>query len=402
MQIDFNSLPLVTSPHLYLDKHYKQPHPNGILSTKIFGPLQNYRCDCGKYSTKILYNGLRCDVCGVQCVHSDVRYTTFAKIKLTFNVVRYQGATSLQKWLKSKKTILDPLQNELYRSLGIYLKYNQTKDTIDVVDIYNPNDEFILPLAITGIYTLYLGLYTIRKYFASHKAVELLSHFTNEVLVTPPATRPSIISDTLGSKKGERKILSSDLDEAYCRLLSTEQNNNKHKETSNIDNYYKMVETSIKLNTGIAINDEELRLFDVVSSFYQFAYDQIYDLAAKTLSGKQGIIRSSFLGKSVDFSSRSVIVTDPKLLTHEIRIPKASFIKLFFIEYLRYIRTYKDTDYKILRQLIRNSELNNVNDKLDYVDEFIEYFFTKTPKKDRLVICNRVPSLNFKGDVKFC
>ena len=249
--------------------------------------VRPYQCSCGKYSTKILYNNLRCDVCGVLCTSSNVRYTTFAKIKLNFKVIKKQNIPILQKWLKNKKTILDPLQRDLYGSIGIYLKYNPYNDEIEILETYDHTISNILPLCITGIYTLYLGLYCISKIYHSLRATELLSYFTDEVLVTPPASRPSIVTDTVG-KKGVKTVLPSELDDAYCRLLSTDQHNIKHKQRANIDLYLKMVTTSIELNTGIAISDDELKLFDEVNSFYQYAYNQIYDLASSILTGKTG------------------------------------------------------------------------------------------------------------------
>jgi DNA-directed RNA polymerase beta' subunit len=399
--IDFENLQIVTSSKLYIDKHFKVPDPNGILSQQIFGPLINYRCECSKYSTKILYNNLRCDVCGVLCTHSNIRYTTFAKIKLHFKIIKKQNIPIFQKWLKNKKFILDPLQRDLYTSMGIYLKYVPSEDEIEIQDYYDPNNCLVLPLSITGIYTLYLGIYCIFQIYKSIKAKSLLNYFTDEILVTPPGTRPSIITDTVGTKKGVKTILSSELDNAYCKLLNIDAHNQKHVARANIDNYFKMINTSISLNTAIAISDDELKLFDEITSFYQYSYNQIYETINLLLTGKTGLIRSSFLGKSVDFSSRSVVINDPSLLTHEIKIPKATFIKLYFIEYLRFLQKNKGADYRILRQLIKNSETNNLNNNLSYLDEFIEYFFTQTSRKDRLIICNRVPSLNSIGDIKF-
>lgn len=287
--IDFENLPIVTSPKLYIDKHFKVPDPNGILSQRIFGPLTNYRCECGKYSTKILYNNLRCDVCGVLCTHSNIRYTTFAKIKLHFKIIKKQSIPIFQKWLKNKKFILDPLQRDLYTSIGIYLKYIPIDDEIEIQDHYNPNDSLILPLSITGIYTLYLGLYCIQTLYGSLKAKSLLNHFTDEILVTPPGTRPSLITDTVGTKKGIKTVLSSELDNAYCKLLNVNNHNKEHVVRSNIENYYKMICTSINLNTGIAISDDELKLFDEVTSFYQYSYNQIYETINQLLTGKTGL-----------------------------------------------------------------------------------------------------------------
>jgi len=395
MSVDFENLPIVTSPKLYVDKHYKIPHPEGILSQQIFGPLVSYQCQCKKLSTKILYNGVRCDECGVLCTSTTIRYTTFAKIKLLFKVIKKQKISIIQQWLKSKKTLLDPLQNGMYRTFGLYLKYNESNDSIEILDIFNPDDADILPLTITGIYTLYLALFCISKIHDSEKAIELLNCFTDEVLVTPPATRPSIVTDTINAKKGAKTILSSTLDEAYCKLLATDHHNIKYKDLLDFEGYYKMVLLSIERNTGIAICSDELKLFDEISSYYQYAYSQIYEIVNTLLSGKTGLIRNSFLGKNVDFSSRSVIIVDPKLLTYEIRIPKSTFLKLYFVEYLHFLQHEKKEDYKVLRQLIRNSETNTINENLLYVDEFVKYFFSKTRRRDRLVIMNRVPSLKF-------
>ena len=101
------------------------------------------------------------------------------------------------------------------------------------------------------------------------------------------------------------------------------------------------------------------------------------------------------LGRSVDFSSRAVIVPNPSLQAYQIKIPKISFIKLFFIEYLRYCLIIgKRSDNQIIKY-IRDTQFNTSDFEREDYDEFIEWFFDdiNVEQIDRLLLVNRQPTL---------
>ena len=73
----------VTSARDFIGKHRKIDQ-DGLFSEQIFGPVNSYKCACGNYNSKVLFNGKICPKCGVMCTNSDVRNESFGKIKLVF------------------------------------------------------------------------------------------------------------------------------------------------------------------------------------------------------------------------------------------------------------------------------------------------------------------------------
>jgi hypothetical protein len=87
-----------------------------------------------------------------------------------------------------------------------------------------------------------------------------------------------------------------------------------------------------------------------------------------------------------------VVTNDPSLLAYQIRIPKVSFIRLFFLEYNYYLKKEKGYIIDKLRILIKKAEVSG-EESLDHIDDFIDWFFINSELKQRLIILNRVPSL---------
>ena len=389
MKIDVSKLKEVTSASLFLDKSYMKIDPGGILSETIFGPINNFRCSCGNLNSKSLHAGQLCPKCNVLCCSSEVRYTTFGKIDLIFPVVKKQKQEMLIKILKKKhKKIIDPIQADLNSSTHSYMKYISDCDDIKLVSVY---DEDCIPLAITGLFSLYICFYTLSELYGSALANEIITKaFTSTLLVTPPDTRSSLVAEN----KGNTVLYKSDIDDLYINILNIQKyNKENYGDIINVDIYLEMVKISIESGSMIPIIDDQLKLLDGISSYFQFFNNKIYDSISTALSGKNGLIRRDFLGKTIDFSSRAVVNCDPSLLAYQVRIPKTSFIRLFYLEYSRFLKVEKGYIVDKLRILIKRSEVE-AESHLDFVDEFIEYFFKTAKQKERLLILNRVPSLN--------
>jgi hypothetical protein len=94
----------------------------------------------------------------------------------------------------------------------------------------------------------------------------------------------------------------------------------------------------------------------------------------------------------VDFSARAVVTVDPALDAYQIRIPKKSFIRLYYLEYLRYLKFVKEYSLDKVKFLVKKSETEE-EVQLEYIEDFITYYFKSSDTKSRLVIMNRVPSL---------
>lgn len=385
--MDTSNLLEVTSSKLFTDKQLSKADPDGLLSEQIFGPIYNFRCQCGTFNSKILHENETCPNCGVKCISNESRYTTWGKISLLFPVIKKQKLEIINKLIKKKfKYLLDPLQSDLTTSVNTFIRYDQYTDKIDLVNDYGFE---CLPLAITGLYSLYISLYSISKYYDSAYAEELLECFSNEILVIPPNCRMSLVSDD----KGNKKIFKSDLDDLYSNLINIQgYNKENHGSYVDKDQYYNMVKISLDNNLDTPIMDDQLRMLDSTASYFQFYTIKIHDKVSEILSGKSGLIRKDFLGKFLDFSSRAVTTCDLVLDAHEIRIPKKSFMKLWYLEYLRYLKVHQGYTLDKVKYLVKRSEVEDFT-TLEFVNEFITHTLTNTDTKSRLILMNRVPSL---------
>jgi DNA-directed RNA polymerase subunit beta' len=396
-----SKLETITSPKLYLDHKLEKIDEDGLISERIFGPTKSYRCKCGTLTSKKLYAKKRCEKCNVLCDTSNLRYNTFAKIKIPFPllkpILKYQK--ELKKIIPKKEYhILDTKQSDLTLKETNYLKHNPNNDILKLTKTYDPTN--CIPLVVSGMYTLYIALYVAAVYFNSAKADQIVNEcFTYEVLVLPPAARYSIPL----TKGNQRRLTKNDLNEYYSRLISISNFDWKYiQDPINIrDTYIKMVGNTIGSN--VAIIDEELRKFDTDIARHQYYLNQIYDQVNQLISGKEGIIRRDFIGKTIDFSSRSHIVVNPILKAYEIRIPKATFITLWFVEFLRYLYKNKSIQLEKLTKFIKINENQVTREFGDHIDEFIDYYFNDPTvnEKEKIVLINRQPTLK-QGVVKSC
>ena len=388
MKLNLDNLKEIISPNLFLDRAFLKPDPDGILSETIFGPIANYRCTCGNLNSKALHAGQVCPKCNVLCTANDLRYKTFAKIELLFPILKKQKQELFIKIIKKQyKKLIDPIQADLNTSVLVFMNYDNSDDTIKLVNDFNIN---CIPLAITGLYSLYICFYVCAEYYGSTLAnIIIKEYFTTTFLVTPPDTRASLVADNNGSIV----LYKSEVDDLYISLLSMQKYNREHYiDIINIKTYYEMVRINIESGLNIPIVDDQIKMLDGIVSYFQYFTNRIYDSINALLSGKDGLIRRNLLGKSIDFSSRAVVTCSPELLAYQVRIPKISFIRLFFLEYNYYLKKEKGFIVDKLRILVKKSEATG-EESLEFLDEFIDWFFKNAELKQRLLILNRVPSL---------
>lgn len=391
MDIDISKLRIITSPELYNPKTRK-PNPNGLFSEQIFGPEISFRCQCGKYSIRELHRDLRCPQCSVICQSNDSRYTTFAKIVLSFPIILPIKNKALERICNKKyKNLLDPLQTDYNTSVIRYLKYDHINDYFSITETFSNK---CLPINITGIYSLYIAISYINSTGVSITAGELLKCFSHDVLVTPPQTRYAYINQGKTIDAPE-KIISQQINNFYITLVRL----SKHawSEFPDPDNrleyYINQIRKHKQFKTILV--DDDLIMYDGLVSKYQYFVNNIYNEVLKLLSGKDGYIRCDFLGRSVDFSSRAVIVPNPNLKAYQIRVPKIIFIKLFFIEYIRYCLIIGKRSNSQVIKYVRDTQFNTKDFEESDYDDFIEWFFNdfNTDQIDRLVLINRQPTL---------
>jgi len=409
----------VLKPETINYRTYK-PERDGLFCERIFGPVKDYECHCGKYK-RIRYRGIVCDRCGVEVTEKKVRRERMGHISLVVPVVHIWYFKSLPNkvgyllGLPTKK--LDMIiYYERYvvinagikRNDGVkYLDFLTEEEYIDILeslpkenqmlDDEHP-DKFIADMGAIALHKLLERLELDElSYDLRHKAGnETSQQRKNEALkrlnvveafraskgknkpewmivkvvpVIPPDLRPLVPLD------GGR-FATSDLNDLYRRVIIR---NNRLK---------RLIE--IKAPEVILRNEKRM---------LQEAVDSLFDNSRKSnavktdnnrplkslsdsLKGKQGRFRQNLLGKRVDYSARSVIVVGPHLKLHECGIPKDMAAEL-----------YKPF---VIRKLIERGIVKTVKSAKKIVDrkDPVVWDILENVMKGHPVLLNRAPTLH--------
>ncbi|MCB0600906.1 MAG: DNA-directed RNA polymerase subunit beta', partial [Saprospiraceae bacterium] len=402
-------------------RSYK-PERDGLFCERIFGPVKDYECYCGKYK-RIRYKGIVCDRCGVEVTEKKVRRERMGHIKLVVPVVHIWFFKSLPNkigyllGLSSKKlesiiyyeryVVINPgvatangvgeldllSEEEYFEVLESLPKDNHLLDDSD------PN-KFIAKMGAEAVKTMLERLdlaqlsYDLRHKAASEtsqqrksealKRLRVIEAFrdSNHVFenrpewsviqylpVIPPELRPLVPLD------GGR-FASSDLNDLYRRVIIR---NNRLKRLLEI----KAPEVILR-NEKRMLQEAVDSLFD--NSRKSNAVKAEGGRALKSLSdilkGKQGRFRQNLLGKRVDYSGRSVIVVGPNLKLHECGIPKAMAAELF--------KPF------IIRKLIERGIVKTVKSAKKLVDrkDPVIWEILENILKGHPVMLNRAPTLH--------
>ena len=360
----------VTKPETINYRTYK-PERDGLFCERIFGPVRDWECHCGKYK-RIRYKGIVCDRCGVEVTEKKVRRERMGHIELTVPVAHIWFFRSMPNKIG---TLLDipskKLEQVIYYEKYVVIqpglakgedgKALEKRDLLTEEEYYNiidnlpgnsqlddsdPN-KFIAGMGAEAIYTLLkdLDLDSLsaelrakaknessnqRKQDAL-KRLNIVESFREGqrrkenrpewmiiqvVPVTPPELRPLVAID------GGR-FDTSDLNELYRRVIIR---NNRLKKLMEI----KAPEVIMR-NEKRMLQEAVDSLFDNSRKASSVRTDS--NRALKSLSdslkGKQGRFRQNLLGKRVDYSGRSVIVVGPELRMHECGLPKDMAAELF-------------------------------------------------------------------------
>ena len=410
----------VLKPETINYRTYK-PERDGLFCERIFGPVKDYECHCGKYK-RIRYKGIVCDRCGVEVTEKKVRRERCGHIKLEVPVAHIWYFRSLPNkigyllGLPTKKLDaviyyeryvvvqpgvaeeVEPLQllteEEYYNILDRLPKDNQLLEDSD------PN-KFIAKMGAEAIYDLLTRIdldalsYQLRdqahrdgsqqRKTEALKRLQVVESFRasrgknkpewmilQAIPVIPPELRPLVPLD------GGR-FATSDLNDLYRRVIIR---NNRLK---------RLVE--IKAPEVILRNEKRM---------LQEAVDSLLDNSRKSsavkseanrplkslsdsLKGKAGRFRQNLLGKRVDYSARSVIVVGPELKMHECGIPKYMAAEL-----------YKPF---VIRKLIERGIVKTVKSAKKIVDrkEPVVWDILEHVMKGHPVLLNRAPTLHRLG-----
>ena len=424
----------VLKPETINYRTYK-PERDGLFCEKIFGPVKDYECHCGKYK-RIRYKGIVCNHCGVEVTEKKVRRERMGHIELVVPVAHIWYFRSLP----NKIGYLLGLPSKKLDSIIYYERYvvinpgiaqwptktsgenGEKKDKLEKMDLlteeqyheileslpednkYLPDDDpnkFIAKMGAEAVYDLLKGLdlkelasslrdaankegsqqrktealkrlQVVNTFLASKDRNKPEWMILKAVPVIPPELRPLVPLD------GGR-FATSDLNDLYRRVIIR---NNRLK---------RLIE--IKAPEVILRNEKRL---------LQEAVDSLLDNSRKasavksdvnrplkslsdSLKGKQGRFRQNLLGKRVDYSARSVIVVGPELKMHECGIPKLMAAEL-----------YKPF---IIRKLIERGIVKTVKSAKKIVDrkEAVVWDILEHVMKGHPVLLNRAPTLHRLG-----
>ncbi len=416
----------VLKPETINYRTYK-PERDGLFCERIFGPVKDYECHCGKYK-RIRYRGIVCDRCGVEVTEKKVRRERMGHISLVVpvahiwyfkslpnkigyllglptkkldTIIYYERYVVIQAGIKSEDGInkMDFLTEEEYLDILETLpKDNQYLDDDD------PN-KFIAKMGADALHML-LGRIELDSlsYDLRHKAnTETSQQRKNEALkrlnvvesfrdsqginrpewmivkvvpVIPPELRPLVPLD------GGR-FATSDLNDLYRRVIIR---NNRLKRLIEI----KAPEVILR-NEKRMLQESVDSLFDNSRKSNAVKTDSNRPLKSlsDSLKGKQGRFRQNLLGKRVDYSARSVIVVGPELNMHECGIPKDMAAEL-----------YKPF---VIRKLIERGVVKTVKSAKKIVDrkDPVVWDILENVLKGHPVLLNRAPTLHRLGIQSF-
>jgi DNA-directed RNA polymerase subunit beta' len=411
----------VLKPETINYRTYK-PERDGLFCERIFGPVKDYECACGKYK-RIRYKGIVCDRCGVEVTEKKVRRERMGHIKLVVPIVHIWYFKSLPNkigyllGMSSKKmesivyyeryVVIQPgIREDKNLKSGDLLteeEYLEILENLPKDNQYLPDDDaqkFIAKMGAEAVHDLLARIdldqlsFDLRNTAATETSQqrkadalkrlsvvesfrEANSRITNRpewmvmqyIPVIPPELRPLVPLD------GGR-FASSDLNDLYRRVIIR---NNRLKRLLEI----KAPEVILR-NEKRMLQEAVDSLFD--NSRKSNAVKAEGGRALKSLSdvlkGKQGRFRQNLLGKRVDYSGRSVIVVGPELKLHECGLPKDMAAELF--------KPF------IIRKLIERGIVKTVKSARKLVDkkEAIVWDILENILKGHPVMLNRAPTLH--------
>jgi DNA-directed RNA polymerase subunit beta' len=328
-----------------------KPERDGLFCAKIFGPVSDYECLCGKYK-RLKHRGVICEKCGVEVTLSKVRRERMGHIELASPVAHIWFLKSLPSRVALLLDItLREIERVLYFESFMVLDPGMTPlergqllnddEYLDSVEQYG--DDFVAKMGAEAVYEILKSIdlkaevemlreeinttnseTKIKKFSKRLKVLDALLNSKNrpewmimEVLpVLPPELRPLVPLD------GGR-FATSDLNDLYRRVINRNNRLNRLLELNAPDiivrNEKRMLQESVDalLDNG--------RRGRAITGTNRRPLKSLADM----IKGKQGRFRQNLLGKRVDYSGRSVIVVGPTLRLHQCGLPKKMALELF-------------------------------------------------------------------------
>lgn len=384
-----------------------KPEKDGLFCEKIFGPVKDWECNCGKYK-RIKYKGNVCEKCGVEITKSKVRRERMGHIELVAPVSHiwyFKGIPSrmglildmspraLEKILYfANYVVLDAKDTDLYvkqlltegeyeeacekfgsENFRVGMGAEAIKELLENIDLDELSEELKKGLVdATGQKKIRLSrrLEVCEAFRKSGNRPEWM--IIDVVPVIPPDLRPMV------QLEGGR-FATSDLNDLYRRVINR---NNRLK---------KLIEIHAP---EIIMRNEKRMLQEAVDTLIDNgrhgkavtgAGNRELKSLSDMLKGKTGRFRQNLLGKRVDYSGRSVIVVGPDLKFHQCGLPKKMALELF--------KPF------IMKQLVEDGIVHNIKSAKKYVERLNSNVWDILDKviKDHPVLLNRAPTLHRLG-----
>ncbi len=387
-----------------INYHSLKPEAEGLFCQQIFGPVKDYECACGKYK-RIKFRGVVCERCNVEVGTSSVRRERMGHIKLAMPVahtwfLREGKIATLLNNLPQKK-LEQVISYDAYIVIEPGLTNLKQYDVISedeyqaAVEEFGP-DAFHVGIGAEGVRSIISNLdmgdertrlraelqetKSEAKRKALIKQLKLVEAFLESktdpawmlpdiIPVIPPDMRPLVTLDA-------GHVAASDLNDLYRRVI--------------IRNY--RLKRFMEMHAPeIIVRNEKRMLQEAVDSLFDNGHKarpmvsqnrRPLKSLSDSLRGKSGRFRMNMLGKRVDYSGRSVIVSGPNLKLHQVGLPKTMALELFkpFV-YARLLAGDYANTLKTARKMVENGE--------DIVWEILEKVIYQHP-----VLLNRAPSLH--------
>ncbi len=384
-----------------------KPERDGLFCAKIFGPVKDYECNCGKYK-RMKHRGVVCEKCGVEVIQSKVRRERLGHISLAAPVAHIWFLKSLPSKIGS---ILDMTLKELERILYFesYAVVASGEETLPVGSILS-EDQYRKALEdFPGKFRVGIGAEAIREMLASLDLPALSEVLRQEMRETGSVTKRTKLGKRLNVVEAFRdsgnrpewmilevipvlppdlrplvpleggRFATSDLNDLYRRVINR---NNRLKRLLELDAPDIIIRNEKRmLQEAVDVLFDNGRRGRTITGPSKRPLKSLSDM----LKGKQGRFRQNLLGKRVDYSGRSVIVVGPHLRLHQCGLPKKMALELFkpFI-YSRLEQRGHVSTIKSARKMVEKG----AKEVWDALDDIVQEY---------PVILNRAPTLHRLG-----
>ena len=390
-----------------------KPERDGLFCAKIFGPIRDYECLCGKYK-KMRYKGIKCEKCGVEVTSSKVRRSRMGHIELVTPVAHIWYVNSLPSRIGTLLGIkMKDLERVLYyeayivESVGDAFYDAENSKKVEIFDVLNEEQYVSLASRFEESgFRARMGGEVIRDMLANIDLVELLNTLKDEISATnseakkktivkrlkvvesflnsgnrpewmmitnlpvlPPDLRPLVSLDG-------GKFAVSDVNDLYRRVINR---NARLKRLMELD-----APEIISRNEKRMLQESVDALFDNGrrANAVKGANKRPLKSLSEIIKGKQGRFRQNLLGKRVDFSGRSVIVVGPKLRMDQCGLPKRMALELFKPHLLARL---EEKGYATTVKQAKKMIEDKTNEVWECLEEVV---------KDHPVMLNRAPTLH--------